>query len=116
MDQFVNCLVLEIRQKDYSYAMRLLSKLFQDSFMSRMERIVEANKESSSKHRIVWLIGSKETTDLIKAELEKHLIRPRILRDSFLRRDFIHYHKGSICVCSKKVFKETQAKTSLHFE
>jgi hypothetical protein len=109
--EFINCLILKFNVHDFSLAKKILMAKYRGNMMTRTHRILEANKKMTSKIRMIWFMGYKETTNRILEELrEKHNIRPRILRDSFLRRDFLHYADGQIYVMKKKHFREEQQK------
>lgn len=115
--EFINCLVLSFNTHDYSLAKKVLMAKYRGNMMTRTHRILEANKKMTSKIRMIWLMGYKETTNRILEELrEKHNIRPRILRDSYFRRDFLHYADGQIYVMKKKHFRDMQKKQSVVLE
>ena len=115
--EFINCLVLSFNMHDFSLAKKVLMAKYRGNMMTRTHKIFEANKKMTSKIRMIWLMGYKETTNRILEELrEKHNIRPRILRDSYLRRDFLHYADGQIYVMKKKHFRDMQKKQSVVLE
>ena len=115
--EFINCLVLSFNVHDYSLAKKVLMAKYRGNMMTRTHKILEANKKMTSKIRMIWLMGYKETTNRILEELrEKHNIRPRILRDSFFRRDFLHYADGQMYVMKKKHFRDMQKKQSVVLE
>ncbi len=107
---FVNCLIIEINQKEYTFAMQLLTQQFKNNFMARMEKIIEANQTGPAKHRVIWLSGTKQETENIKEMLQSHNIHFRTLRDSFMRRDFQHYFNGKIVTMDKKSFLAVESK------
>ena len=115
--EFINCLVLSFNTHDFSLAKKVLMAKYRGNMMTRTHKILEANKKMTSKIRMIWLMGYKETTNRILEELrEKHNIRPRILRDSYFRRDFLHYADGQIYVMKKKHFRDMQKKQSVVLE
>lgn len=114
--ELLNCLVLKFSQRHYGFAVQVLTKLFKGNLMHRTHRIIEANKHTQSKHRVLWFVGYKKTTNRILEELEKRNVFPRILRDSFLRRDFLHYHNGQIFNISRREFKEMQRRKAVTFK
>ena len=111
--QFVNCLVMQFKPRDFDFALRVLLHKFKGNFMEKTEKILEANKSTLSKHRVLWLMGHRKVTDLMLTELEKHQIRPKVLRNSYLRRDFAHYFNGHLYPISKQTFRELKTKQSV---
>lgn len=111
--EFTNCLVLQFTTRDFDFALRVLMHKFKGNFMRKTDKIIEANKQVLAKHRVLWLMGHRKVTDMMLTELEKHQIRPRILRNSYLRRDFLHYADGQILSLSKRQFKELKQKQSI---
>ena len=115
--EFINCLILKFNVRDFSLAKKVLMVKYRGNMMTHTHKIFEANKKMTSKIRMIWLMGYKETTNRILEELrEKHNIRPRILRDSYFRRDFLHYADGQIYVMKKKHFRDMQKKQSVVLE
>jgi hypothetical protein len=114
---FVNMLVLSFNVHDYSLAKQLLLAKYKANMMPRSHKIMEANKHMTTKIRIVWFMGSKEATNQILRELtEKHNLRPRILRDSYFRRDFAHYYNGVMYHMSRANFQTATTKQSVTLE
>jgi len=112
--EFINCLILKFNVHDYSLAKKVLMAKYRGNMMTRTHKIFEANKKMTAKIRMIWLMGYKETTNRILEELrEKHNIRPRILRDSFFRRDFLHYAYGTMYQMRKSNFKYLMSKQSV---
>ena len=111
---FVNMLVLSFNVHDYSLAKKILLAKYRGNMMPRTLQIMEANKKAAWKIRMMWFMGRKEVTNTILEELkEKHNLRPRVLRDSFFRRDFVHYANGSLYFMRKGDFKAMMQKQSV---
>jgi hypothetical protein len=111
--EFINILVLSFTVHDYSLAKVILLKRYRGNMMPETQK---ANKQSS-KIRMMWFMGRKETTDRILRELiEKHNLRPRIIRDSFCRRDFVHYANGKLYYMKRRDFRDMQKKQSIILE
>ena len=113
---FNNCLVLSFRQRDFGFALNLLKATFKGNFMEKSKAELEKSKEMKLPFRIVSFIGAKETTNRIMEEIQKHDIHPRVLRNSFFRRDFLHYYNGRMLMMSKRDFREFVKKQSLRNE
>jgi hypothetical protein len=107
-----NCLVLEFRPHDWGLAVKILTYFFKGNMMHVTERLLD-NRKLAARLRMLWFIGHKKTTSGILAELEKHNIRPRILRNSYLRRDFLHYANGNIYPMKTRDFKTIVTKQSI---
>jgi hypothetical protein len=90
--------------KYFDFAVDVLKRRFGHNLMkdgkSGLPRI-------DRKNSIVWLIGSKQTTNAILEDLKKHNIAPYVLRDSRLRRDYTHYFNGKMYQIARKEFKRT---------
>lgn len=110
--QMLNCLVVQFSQRHFKFAVDILSKTFKGNFMWRTSRVLE----NPSSHRVLWFVGLKETTNRIQDELARHSIWFRVMRDSYFRRDFVHYYNGKIYPVSKKVFREMNEKASIREE
>lgn len=110
--EMINCLVLKFNHRQFGFAVNLLTMLFKGNMMERTHRVLEVNKKLSAKHRVLWFMGPQKVTDQILIELQKRNIHPRILRNSFLRRDFIHYHNGKMFMMSNSLFKKATEKVS----
>jgi hypothetical protein len=111
---FVNMLVLSFNVHDYSLAKKILLVKYKGNMMAQTQKILEANKKSTWKLRMMWFMGPKEVTNTILEDLrEKHLLRPRVLRDSYFRRDFIHYADGKLYFMRKSDFKALMQKQSV---
>lgn len=111
---FFNCLVLSFSVRHYGLAVKILTAKYKQNLMARTQRILKANKHSPMKIRVLWFIGSKKQTTAILDNLrEKHNILPRVLRDSYLRRNRIHYANGTIYRMPAKTFKQLQQKQSV---
>lgn len=114
---FVNMLVLSFNVHDYSLAKKILLAKYKGNMMPRTLQIMEANKKATWKIRMMWFMGRKEVTNTILEEMrEKHNLRPRVLRDSFFRRDFVHYADGSLYFMKKGDFKAMMQKQSVVLE
>jgi hypothetical protein len=111
---FVNMLVLSFNVHDYSLAKKILLARYKGNMMPRTLQIMEANKKAAWKIRMMWFMGRKEVTNTILQELkEKHNLRPRVLRDSYFRRDFVHYANGHLYFMKKGYFKAMMQKQSV---
>ena len=111
---FMNMLVLSFNAHDYSLAKKILLAKYKGNMMPRTLQIMEANKKVTWKIRMMWFMGRKEVTNTILEEMrEKHNLRPRVLRDSYFRRDFIHYANGKLYFMRKGDFKAMMQKQSV---
>lgn len=108
--EFLNCLVLKFYASHFGFAVDLLSMLFKGNMTPRTKQTIEMNKNKRMKHRVLWFVGHRKTTDRVLEELYKRNIRPRILRNSLLRRDFRHYCNGQILNMNKSKFKDAKRK------
>jgi hypothetical protein len=102
-----NCLVLSFSARHYGFAVKMLLAEHPNTFMHKTNRIIANNKKLSpgNKVRILWFFGSKKTTNKILQDLrEKHNVHPQVLRDSYLRRDDLHYANGELLSMKKKDF------------
>jgi hypothetical protein len=98
-NELKNCLVLSFNARQYGFAVKMLMAKFKGNLMHRSQKIIEGNKHLSqgNKIRILWFFGSKQATNMILDDLRvKHNLQPRVLRDSYLRRDDLHYANGKI--------------------
>lgn len=115
--EFINILILSFTVHDYSLAKVILLKKYRGNMMPETHKVIEANKHSPSKIRMMWFMGRKEVTDKILRELiEKHNLRPKVIRDSFCRRDFVHYANGRLYYMKRKDFRDMQKKQSIILE
>ena len=111
---FINMLVLSFNVHDYSLAKKILLAKYKGNMMPRTLQIMEANKKATWKIRMMWFMGRKEVTNTILEELKlKHNLRPRVLRDSYFRRDFVHYANGHLYFMKKGDFKAMMQKQSV---
>jgi hypothetical protein len=111
---FLNCLVLSFSTRHYGLAVKILTAKYKRNLMQRTQRILKANAHSTMKIRVLWFIGTKQQTTAILDDLrEKHNINPRVLRDSYLRRDRVHYANGTIYKMSKRTFEHLRQKQSV---
>ena len=109
--QLRNCLVLSFSSREFDFAVKILLATHKANLTTRSKQILEVNKhlQQGVKIRILWFIGSKQLTNNILMELrDKHNLRPRILRDSFLRADFLHYANGKMWNMRVRDFREVQ--------
>ena len=114
--EFINCLVLCFSSREYGYAVRLLTAKFKANMMERTKKIIEANKKiGGRKERFLWFMGWRENTDKILRELEHFNVHPRILRNSFLRRHYLHYYHGQIIQMKQKDFIALTKKQNIVF-
>jgi hypothetical protein len=105
---FVNCLVLNFRNKDFLFAVQILSAKFRMSYTKKTQELLKHPLRQQI--RTLTLMGTKQTTELMKIELQKHSIKPRILRDNYFRRSNMHYYKGKVYNASNHEFKEMKLK------
>lgn len=110
---FVNCLVLNFRNRDFMFAVQILSNKFRLCFTRKTQETLKHPLRQQI--RTLTLMGSKQTTELMKLELQKHGIKPRILRDNFYRRNNAHYFKGKVYPVSNRAFKEMKIKLRYSF-
>jgi hypothetical protein len=103
---FKYCMVLRFRVRDYNFAVRIIKVLFKGNLMERSNKILETNKETRYKTRMLWFIGEQRTMTKILEELYKRQVYPHILRNSPFRRDFLHFYKGTFYPISRRDFKE----------
>lgn len=108
--QLKNCLVLSFGAREFGFAVKMLVAKYKANLTTRSKQIIDINKhlQASCKIRILWFIGSKQATNSIMEEMRKHNLRPRIIRDSFLRSDFVHYAHGKIYNMPNRAFQEMQ--------
>lgn len=114
--EFLNCLVLRFSVRDFGFAVNIVKTKFRGNLMNMSKRVLETNRKAANKTRILWFIGVKEVTNMILHELESHQIRPRILRNSFFPRHFLHYANGKIYPVKRTVFKHMMKKQSAKLE
>lgn len=111
--ELVNVLVLKFNQRMFGFAKNILIAKFRGNIMDRTWRILEANKRLRPPIRILMLMGQRRTTDMVLEELEKHNIKPQIIRNSYLRRDFLHYRNGVWYPLSRRQFREATEPQSV---
>lgn len=111
--ELVNVLVLKFHPRMFGFAKDVLIAKFKGNIMDRTWRILEANKQLHPPIRILMLMGQRRSTDMMLEELEKHNIRPQIIRNSYLRRDFLHYLNGRFYPMSKRQFREATEPQSV---
>jgi hypothetical protein len=112
----VNCLVIDLPPRFYKYSLEVLGQTFKANFMKRTKKVIADNKKYSEKIRVLWFMGDKKTTDLIQETLRKRQIWFRVLRDSYLRRDFVVYRNGKLYNVNKRKLQplmEQQAQQPL---
>lgn len=108
----LNCLVLQINRRYASLALSLLRVKFKGNIMTNHrneERVFRLRSGTTT----IWMMGRRETVNLILQELERHNLYVRILRNSPFRRDFLHYWHGTLYPLPRKVFKQLKKPVEL---
>jgi hypothetical protein len=103
---FKYCMVLRFRVRDFNFAVRIVKALFKGNLMERANKILETNKETRFKTRMLWFMGEQRTMTRVLEELHKRQVYPHILRNSPFRRDFLHFYKGNFYPMRRGDFKE----------
>ena len=101
-------LVFKIRRCRVGLAQKVLEAKFKGNF-HRFGVIRQLDKRGRKMgEAIFWMVGIRETTDMILNELDKHNIYPRILRNQPFRRDFLHYFKGRFYHINRSTLKKVR--------
>lgn len=106
-----NILVLYVYRQHVSLAVGLAESKFKAN-LHRFGIVRQAGIKGTTGAAVMWFISTKQVTDVIMEELEKRNIGFRVLRNSYKRRDFLHYYNGSFYNTSRGVMKQVATKVS----